>query len=260
MTGAGHLAARGAQRAGAGYVRASSPGVEDDPGRPTEAVGTSLPAEGWAATVREDAARFGSLVVGPGLGRADAARRSVVEVVAQVERPLVVDGDGLTALAGVSAPPGGWPALRVLTPHDGEFAVLTGRPAGPDRLAEARSLAAAMGCVVLLKGPTTVVAEPGGTALLVTEGDERLATAGSGDVLSGIIGALLAQPPGGPADAVDAARLVAAGAFLHGRAARLGPRRGLVAGDLPALLSRAAASLDGRDPATAPGEATAAAP
>ena len=193
MTGAGHLAARGAQRAGAGYVRASSPGVADDPGRPTEAVGVPLPAEGWAADVAEGAARFGSVVVGPGLGRSEATRAAVLDAVGRVERPMVVDGDGLAALAGVTAPPGGWPALRVLTPHDGELRLLTGRPPGPDRLDEARTLALASGCVVLLKGPTTIVAEPGGVALLVTEGDERLATAGSGDVLSGIIGALLAQ-------------------------------------------------------------------
>lgn len=253
MTGAGHLAARGAQRAGAGYVRASSPGVADDPGRPLEAVGVPLPAEGWAADLVAGADRFGSVVVGPGLGRAQATQAAVAEAMAALGRPLVVDGDGLAALAGLTSPAGGWPALRVLTPHDGEFRLLTGRPPGPDRLAEARSLATATGCVVLLKGPTTVVAEPAGLALLVTEGDERLATAGSGDVLSGIIGALLAQhsaaaPEGpaaiaGPAGAEVAARLAATAAFLHGRAGRLGPARGLVAGDLPELLPRAAADL-----------------
>ena len=137
---------------------------------------------------------------------------------------MVVDGDGLAALAGVTAPPGGWPALRVLTPHDGEVRLLTGRPPGPDRLDEARTLALASGCVVLLKGPATVVAEPGGVALLVTEGDERLATAGSGDVLSGIIGAP-PGPGGGPGDAPEAVRLVAAGAFLHGRTAGWARRR-----------------------------------
>ena len=197
----------------------------------------------------EGADRFGALVIGPGLGRSEGARAAVVEAVARVERPLVVDGDGLAALAGLAAPPRGWPGLRVLTPHDGEFRTLTGRPPGPDRPAEARSLAAVSGCVVLLKGPTTVVAEPGGLALLVTEGDERLATAGSGDVLSGIIGALLAQHPGaGTTDAGAVVRLVAAAAFLHGRAGRLGPARGLVAGDLPALLPQAVDSLEAPGP------------
>ena len=92
------------------------------------------------------------------------------------------------------------------------------------------------------------MAEPGGLALLVTEGDERLATAGSGDVLSGIIGALLAQPRGRAGRRSEAVRLAAAGAFLHGRAARLGPPRGLVAGDLPALLPVAAATCTSATP------------
>jgi NAD(P)H-hydrate epimerase len=99
--------------------------------------------------------------------------------------------------------------------------------------------------VVLLKGPTTVVAEPGGSVLVVTEGDERLATAGSGDVLSGLLGAFLAQA--GDRLAADpfvvGARLAAAAAFLHGRAGRLGPERGLVAGDLPGRFPTAAAGL-----------------
>ena len=224
----------------------------DDPGRPTEAVGVALPAEGWAGEVAEGADRFGALVLGPGLGRFEGVRAAVADAVARVERPLVIDGDGLAALTGLMVPPRGWPGLRVLTPHDGEFRSLTGRPPGPDRLAEARSLAADTGCVVVLKGPTTVVAEPGGLALVVTEGDERLATAGSGDVLSGIIGALLAQQPtAGSADAGAAARLVAAAAFLHGRAGRLGPARGLVAGDLPGLLPQAVASLGAAVPAGA---------
>jgi ADP-dependent NAD(P)H-hydrate dehydratase / NAD(P)H-hydrate epimerase len=90
------------------------------------------------------------------------------------------------------------------------------------------------GAVVLLKGPTTVVARPDGQVLLSTSGDARLATAGTGDVLSGIVGALLAR-------GVDAFAAAAGGAWLHGRAAREGPARGLVASDvvagLPAVLS-----------------------
>jgi NAD(P)H-hydrate epimerase len=129
----------------------------------------------------------------------------------------------------------------VLTPHDGEYRLLTGRLPGPDRVDDARRLAAEQAAVVLLKGPTTVVAEPGGRALLVTEGDSRLATAGTGDVLSGMIGALLAQGVG-PAEAA------AAGAWLHGRAARRGPDRGLVAGDLPDLVAAELASGPGEVP------------
>jgi ADP-dependent NAD(P)H-hydrate dehydratase / NAD(P)H-hydrate epimerase len=107
---------------------------------------------------------------------------------------------------------------------------------GRDRMDAARRLAEQVGAVVLLKGPATVVAEPGGRVLVVTAGDERLATAGTGDVLSGIIGALLAQGLPGFAAA-------AAGAWIHGQAGRLGPARGLVAGDLPALVPRVLESL-----------------
>jgi len=117
----------------------------------------------------------------------------------------------------------------VLTPHDGEYALLTGRRPGNDRVAAASDLAAQTGAVVLLKGSATVVAEPGGSALVVTAGDERLATAGTGDVLAGIIGALLSLGTA-PFEAAASA------AWIHGQAGRLGPRRGLVAGDLLGLI------------------------
>ncbi len=152
--------------------------------------------------------------------------------------PVVVDGDGLWAL-GEQAPEilSRRDEPAVLTPHDGEYARLAGHPPGEDRLAAARDLAAATGAVVLLKGPTTVVAEPGGRARVSLAGDARLATAGTGDVLSGIVGALLAQGAG----AWDAAT---AGAWLHGTAAEEGPARGLVASDvvagLPAVIARLA--------------------
>jgi NAD(P)H-hydrate epimerase len=122
----------------------------------------------------------------------------------------------------------------VLTPHDGEHERLTGHRPEPDRLAAARSLAAATGAVALLKGPTTVVAHPDGGVRVIVDGDPRLATAGTGDVLSGTIGALLARGVA-PADAA------AAGAWLHARAAAIGPSEGLVASDvvdgLPVVLA-----------------------
>jgi NAD(P)H-hydrate epimerase len=151
----------------------------------------------------------------------------VLELVASAPCPVLVDGTGLTALGERWRASAGTDV--VLTPHDGEYARLTGRAPGADRLAAARELAAASGAVVLLKGPTTVVAAPDGVALVTIEGDARLATAGTGDVLSGIIGALLAQ-------GVAAHPAAAAGAWLHGRASTLGPSRGFLAGDLPDLL------------------------
>jgi ADP-dependent NAD(P)H-hydrate dehydratase / NAD(P)H-hydrate epimerase len=237
MTGAAHLAGAAAQRAGAGMVRVGSPGAPDDRARPLEAVGLDLPAEGWAPLALEVVERFGAVVVGPGLGRSSAAAAGVRELLAGAPRPAVVDGDGLTAL-GTDAPDllAGRASATVLTPHDGELAALTGAPPGPDRLAAARDLAAATGAIVLLKGPTTVVADPSGQVAIVADADARLATAGSGDVLSGIVAALLARG----ATPFEAA---AAGAWLHARAAHHGPGDGLVAGDLPALIPLALAEL-----------------
>jgi NAD(P)H-hydrate epimerase len=147
----------------------------------------------------------------------------VHRVVLESPVPTVVDGDGLTHL-GTDAPSWTHP-LTVLTPHDGEYERLTGHAPGTDRIESARALARTANATVLLKGATPVIADAEGRALLVTTGDARLATAGTGDVLSGIIGSLLAQ-------GVHPLRAAAAGAWLHGRASTLGHRRGLVASDL----------------------------
>jgi len=251
MTGAATLASRAAQRAGAGYVRLSTPGGSPGEGAPVEAVGTALPASDWAAEVLGDLDRFGAVVVGPGLGREEGTAAEVRWLVQRCGVPVVVDGDGLSALGGWAlagdAPDvsgGVTGATTVLTPHDGEFERLAGHPPGPDRLDAARGLAAARGCTVLLKGPTTVVAAPDGRVLLSRTGDPRLATAGTGDVLSGVIAALLAS-------GLEPFEAAAAGAHLHGRAAHLGWRRGLVAGDLPDLLP---AALDLLDTLVGPGD------
>jgi NAD(P)H-hydrate epimerase len=226
MTGAAHLVAAAAQRAGAGMVRLGTPGVADDPQRPTEAVGVDLSEAGWAAA----AARCHAVVVGPGLGRGPSARAGVRGLLSAADLPAVVDADGLVALGTeVGELPRRRPADTVLTPHDGEYEQLMGEPPGADRLAAARQLAERSGSVALLKGSTTVIAHPDGRVRITTTGDARLATAGTGDVLSGIIGALLAS-------GVGAFEAAAAGAWIHGRAAQLGPVRGLVAGDLPDLL------------------------
>ncbi len=235
MTGAATLATRGAQRVGAGYVRLSTPGGDVGEGAPLEAVGTPLPAEGWAAEVLEGVERFAAVVVGPGLGRDEGTAAEVRRLVDRCPVPLVVDGDGLAALGERPSLPGS----AVLTPHDGEHARLTGGAPGPDRIAAARDLARSAGCFVLLKGPTTAVAAADGGVFLVTAGDRRLATAGTGDVLSGAIGGLLAS-------GLDPGLAAAAGAHLHGRAAHLGHARGLVAGDLPDLLPDAMASVVAR--------------
>jgi ADP-dependent NAD(P)H-hydrate dehydratase / NAD(P)H-hydrate epimerase len=237
MSGAAHLAARAALRAGAGTVRLGIPGVPPDP-RFLEVVGRFIPAEAWDRDVLDDLGRAKALVVGPGLGRTDATHAAVRRLVEGAEVPLLLDADGLHALGkaeDAAALLAGRSAPTVLTPHDGEYERLAGHPAGPDRIDAARLLAARTGATVLLKGPTTVVADPGSRVLLSTAGDDRLATAGTGDVLAGVIGAYLAQ-------GLDGLRAAAAGAFVHGRAGHLGWRHGLVAGDLldlvPAVLHR----------------------
>jgi hydroxyethylthiazole kinase-like uncharacterized protein yjeF len=230
MTGAAYLASAAAMRAGSGYVRLSTPGGGDDPGAPTEVV--RVPIGEDLSFPAEELARFGAMVLGPGLGRDRAVTDAVRRVVGALPLPLVIDGDALRAL-GDAAP--GILATRtaptVVTPHDAEFHGLGGASGG-DRFDAVRALSARLRVVVLLKGPTTLVAEPAGRVLVSTAGDARLATAGTGDVLSGIIGALLAR-------GVSAFEAAAAGAFLHGSAAAFGPAEGLVASDLLVELPRA---------------------
>jgi len=226
MTGAAHLVSAAAFRAGAGYVTLSSTEVEDDLRTPTEVVYRALPAAGWTDQVLADADRFAALAVGPGLGTGSDTRDGVRRLVAGWPGPVVVDGDGLTALGdSVADVTAGREVPAVLTPHDGEFARLAGSAPGDDRIGAVRALAAATGAVVLLKGPATVVADPGGAVLVSTAGDARLATAGTGDVLTGVVAAFLA----GGAPPLQAA---AGAAFLHGRAGAVGWRHGLVASDL----------------------------
>jgi len=225
MTGAAALAAHGAQRAGAGYVRLSTPGApaSDASAVPIEVVRTEVPSSAWDGVVLDGIDRFKALVVGPGLGTDPVTIAAVRRVVTESTIPTVVDGDGLTAL-GSDVARFAHP-LSVLTPHDGEYERLAGHPPGPDRMSAARDLAAKTGATVLLKGSTTVVADSEGRVLVSVAGDARLATAGTGDVLSGVIGSLLGQ-------GVHPLRAAAAGAWLHGMASTLGPRRGLVAGDV----------------------------
>lgn len=238
MTGAAHLAATAALRGGSGYVRLSTPGLDAadllaGPAAPTEAVGHPLPASDWASeVVAEELTRFKSVLVGPGLGRYPNTVQAVRDLVAQVPLPLVVDGDGLNAL-GPDAPDllKQRTAPTVLTPHDGEYRILIGTAPDADRFAAARSLAAATGALVLLKGPTTIVAHPGGDALAVTSGDARLATAGTGDVLAGLICGLLSTD-------AEPMLATASAAWLHGHAATACPPAAMAASDLLSSLPK----------------------
>jgi ADP-dependent NAD(P)H-hydrate dehydratase / NAD(P)H-hydrate epimerase len=242
MPGAALMSLRGALRAGAGYALVSVPGAP--PGGslpPGEHVSRSLPEHDWGLTAAGVADRVRAIVVGPGLGSSafghngESGRDTPVVRLLESARgtPAVVDADGLSAVGDLGT-------LRqlckareaptVVTPHEGEFSRLVGRTPHDDRIADVRDIANETGAVVLLKGSPTVVAEPGGRSLISTAGSSRLATAGTGDVLSGVIGAFLARGLPG----LEAAAL---GAHTHGRAAAMGRGEGLVASDLPDLVA-----------------------
>jgi hydroxyethylthiazole kinase-like uncharacterized protein yjeF len=171
-----------------------------------------------------DAGRVQAWIVGPGMGTDAAARSRLAEVLA-TDLPVVVDADALTMAAADPALLRNRTAPTVLTPHDREFTRF-GVELGADRLGATRRLAAHLRCVVLLKGDATVVADEDGTAYVNGTGTPWLATAGTGDVLPGVIGALLAT-------GLDATAAAAAGAHLHGRTGQLAAERGpFVAGDL----------------------------
>lgn len=180
------------------------------------------------------AGRVQAWVVGPGLGTGDDAAAALWFALG-TDLPVIVDADALTMLAAHPSLVADRQAPTVLTPHAGEFARLAGHPPGPDRVGAARELAEKFGATVLLKGNVTVVAEPSGPVYLNPAGGSWAATAGSGDVLSGMIGALLAS-------GLPAAKAAAAAAFVHTRAAAAsaadpGP------GDTPTSASRILAHI-----------------
>jgi ADP-dependent NAD(P)H-hydrate dehydratase / NAD(P)H-hydrate epimerase len=234
MSGAARLCALGAYRAGAGMVRLGIPGADPDDLPVSEAVGTALPMKQWGTDALEMAERCRTLVVGPGLGRTPATETEIRRLVATFPGPVVIDADGLFAIGtGADAAQAleGRPGPAVLTPHEGEFTRLVGTGPGADRIEATRKAAADLGAVVLLKGPTTVVADPSGQVRLATQGSPRLATAGTGDVLAGVIGAFSAR-------GLDPLTAAALAAHVHGAAAALGAPEGMVAGDLPDLVGR----------------------
>jgi NAD(P)H-hydrate epimerase len=250
MPGAVRLMARAAYRAGAGLVTAAVPEgiLRLAQGDLSEATFLSLPetdggsiAGAALSALRGKLEGFDAVAVGPGLTTDDSTQRFVRELVRMSPVPLVVDADGLNAFEGRAAEIADHAAEVVLTPHAGELARLAGISPGDlsqDRLGHARKLARETRAVVLLKGSPTLVVSPDGDARLVTSGVPALATAGSGDVLTGAITAFLAR---GLATA-DAAT---AGAHLHGLAGRLaGQRLGEGATAVDVLESLAAAALE----------------
>jgi NAD(P)H-hydrate epimerase len=236
MTGAACLSALAALRADAGYVTLAVP-AESLP--VVEALALEPVKIGWrdddaVETITAAAERAGSIAVGPGLGRGEGRNALVRELLERVELPAVVDADGLFGLKPVRRA-----APTVLTPHAGELARLLDTDAhwvGAHRLEAARTAAGRFEAVVLLKGPDTIVAQPDGGVIVCDLGPPSLATAGTGDVLTGIVASFLAK-------GLEPQLAAAAAAVAHARAAQLAPHRaGLVAGDLlgslPAALER----------------------
>jgi hydroxyethylthiazole kinase-like uncharacterized protein yjeF len=220
FTGAAPLAVGGAIRGGAGMVRLVSSEIPVGLVRQRwpEAVLTTARSGQEAGAAIEQAGRVQAWTAGPGMGTGDASL-SLLTAVLRTDLPVLVDADGITLLAAHRDELLPRSAPTLLTPHAGELSRLI----GADRAdIEARRLhyvtqaAAELGCTVLLKGSTTVIASPGPDreVLVNPTGTSWLATAGSGDVLSGLAGSLLAQ-------GLDPARAAAAAAYLHGIAARL---------------------------------------
>jgi NAD(P)H-hydrate epimerase len=252
MTGAAVLTARGAIRAGAGLVMLGVPSsaLEVAETSVVEAIKVPLPdVEGQLdpKAVDEFADRLEkcrALAVGPGLGRGPRAV-ALLRRVLDVELPLVIDGDGLWALAEVLKDEPRVLRERghgtVLTPHTGEFAFLAGRGVVDDRIADVRERSHEWNAAVHLKGRRAITASPDGSVWVNPTGNPGAATAGSGDVLTGVVGSLLAQGMMPEAS-------MWAGAFVHGLAAdiaagRLG-ERGLAAGDLPDAVACALRVVD----------------
>jgi ADP-dependent NAD(P)H-hydrate dehydratase / NAD(P)H-hydrate epimerase len=240
-TGAARLAARGALRIGAGLVSVASPpdAVSVNAAALTAIMVKPFSSASGLSDLLKDK-RFNAVVIGPGCGVGQATRELVGAVLAS-EAAAVLDADALTSFA--DDPNALFMQLRepaVLTPHEGEFErIFRGLLAkSQNRIEAARAAAARAQCTVLLKGPDTVIAAPDGRAAVNTHAPAALATAGSGDVLSGLIGGLLAQR-------VESYEAACMAAWLHGEAAsRFGP--GLIAEDLPEQMPAVLSAL--RDP------------
>jgi NAD(P)H-hydrate epimerase len=238
FTGAPCLSALAAMRADAGYVTVAAPEstLPVFEQRLLEAVKRPLPdeaglvAEGGADVVLELAAKASALALGPGLGRGRSPHELVRRLLTQLELPIVVDADALFELE-----PAHWAGPRVLTPHEGELARLLGRTSAEiaaHRVASVCEATERFGCVVVLKGPDTLVAAPARGLIVCALGLPSLATAGTGDVLTGIVSAFLAK-------GMDPQLAAAAGAVAQQRASVEAPQRsGLVASDLIDALPR----------------------
>jgi ADP-dependent NAD(P)H-hydrate dehydratase / NAD(P)H-hydrate epimerase len=257
-TGAAVLGAGGALRAGAGLVTVATPEpcVAVVAAARPEAMTEPLPATARGGLAEAALPRLldlaglrDAVVLGPGLGQDPETRAVVRAFVRECPVPLVIDADGLNALAPTGGGGGDLGALRrdaptVLTPHPGEMARLVGAKTTEvqrERVRRALALARETGCVVVLKGERTLVAEPGGRAAVSRTGNPGMATGGTGDVLAGVVGSLLARQ--------GALLSATAAVVVHGRAGDLAARargeEGMTAGDVVESLPEAIESVRG---------------
>jgi ADP-dependent NAD(P)H-hydrate dehydratase / NAD(P)H-hydrate epimerase len=232
--GAAHMVTGAARHGGVGMVR-FWPG--DDPAV-AAAVIERFPDVVTASADPGADPRATGWIVGPGFGT-DPARAAVIGQLLATSLPVALDADALTLLAqsqDLRSAVAGRSAPTVITPHVGEFQRLGYDPSG-DRVADAKSAAADLGAIVVLKGPGTVIADPAGRAFIDVVGTSALATAGTGDALAGLVGALLA------AGTADPATAAAAAVYLHGLAGRVASRdgRSMTAWDLVGAIPEAVA-------------------
>lgn len=244
-TGAAALASDAAVKAGAGLVSLYTPLSSRDvlAIKLTEVMVHGLLERmpgilggGAASDVASSAEAADVLAIGPGLGTSESTQEAVRTILQKITTPVVIDADALTALAGHTEILAAMQAQKVLTPHPGEMARLTGLEIGEieaDRINIAKKYAEQWQAIVVLKGAPTVIGCPNGTVYVNSTGNSSLATGGSGDVLTGIIAGLAAQE-------ISLQEAAICGVYLHGLAAELtGIDIGLAAGELAALLPQA---------------------
>ena len=244
-TGAAALASDAAVKAGAGLVSLYTPLSSRDvlAIKLTEVMVHGLLERmpgilggGAASDVASSAEAADVLAIGPGLGTSESTQEAVRTILQKITTPVVIDADALTALAGHTEILAAMQAQKVLTPHPGEMARLTGLEIGEieaDRINVAKKYAEEWQAIVVLKGAPTVIGCPNGTVYVNSTGNSSLATGGSGDVLTGIIAGLAAQE-------ISLQEAAICGVYLHGLAAELtGIDIGLAAGELAALLPQA---------------------
>ncbi len=256
LTGAAAMAAKSALRCGCGLVKVGCPQTV----LPTIA-SLAMEATTWplpdvakkgalalrgVGEIRKLAQEHDAVIVGPGLGQHHETQELVRRFLSKLDKPTIIDADGLNALAGHDIVIRESPSSLVLTPHPGEFARLTGEKPPPesqihDRIKIAVRAATALDCVMVLKGSPTLVADPSGACYLNPTGNNGMATGGSGDVLSGTIGSFLAQGM----SPIDAA---ICGVYIHGLAGDFAAEnltvRGMIAGDIMDCLPDALAMLE----------------